>query len=91
MPGVLKVAKRGGGFERFSSKKLESSVEKALGYKKMDVKLAKMITREVKRRLSKRHTTQPVPVEEVKQVTYKVMVEMKLKHVARYYLIYRYL
>lgn len=91
MPGVLKVEKRGGGVERFSSKKLESSIKRALGYKKMDVKLARVISREVRRRLAKRHKTKPVPVEELKQVTYQVMVEMRLKSVARYYLIYRYL
>lgn len=91
MQRVLKVVKRDGGVERFSSKKLESSIERALGYKKIDVKLAKIIAREARKRISKRHTRQPVPVEEVKQVTYQVMAEMKLKHVARYYLIYRYL
>lgn len=91
MPKTLKVAKRGGKTERFSSSKLESSLRKALGYKKVDVKLAKIIAKEVRARLAKRHKSQPVPVEEIKQVTYQVMCEMKLKAVARYYMIYRYL
>jgi len=91
VPNVLKVEKRGGGVERFSSAKLESSVRKALGYKKVEGKLAKLIVREVAKRLRKRHKIVPVPVEEIKQVTYRVMVDMDLKSVARYYLIYRYL
>lgn len=91
MAKLLRVLKRDGGLEKFSSKKLESSIERALGYKMMDLKAAKMIAREVKRRIAKRHKSRPVPIEEIKQVTYAVMVEMKMKHVARYYLIYRYL
>lgn len=91
MPQVLKVIKRGGHLEKFSSKKLESSIRKALGHKKIDEKLAKIIAAEVRKRIAKRHKTKPVPVEEIKQITYSVMVDMKLKQVARYYLIYRYL
>lgn len=91
MPKVLKVLKRDGKLERFSSKKLEYSVRKALGHKKMDQKLTRIVVREVAKRLAKRHKQKPVPVEELKLVTYKVMVEMNMKPAARYYLIYRYL
>lgn len=91
MPRALKVEKRSGGIERFSSKKLEGSLERALGHKKVDVKLAKLIVREVKRRLAGRHKKMPVPTEEIKMTTYQVMLEMRLKRVAKYYLKYRYM
>lgn len=91
MPTTLKVKKRDGELEIFNSKKLEGSILRALGHKPINEKLARLIALEVKERLAKRHKKQPVPVEEVKQTTYKVMTEMRLKPVGKFYMLYRYL
>lgn len=91
MPYTLKVHKRDGGLEIFSSKKLEGSILKVLGNREINKKLAKLIALEVRERLEKRHKSKPIPSDEIKQATYKVMLEMKLKPVAKFYLLYRYL
>lgn len=91
MPATLKVKKRDGGLEMFSSKKLEGSILKVLGRKGANEKLARIIAVEVRERLARRHKSKPIPSDEVKQVTYKVMNEMHLKPVAKFYLLYRYL
>ena len=91
MPKTLKVKKRDGELELFNSRKLESSLLKALGHKPINEKLARLIASEVRERLVKRHGSKPIPSESIKQTAYKVMVEMKLKPVGKFYLIYRYL
>jgi 2-phosphoglycerate kinase len=91
VPTTLKVNKRDGGLEIFSLKKLENSILKALDHKGANKKLARIIALEVRERLAKRHKKRPIPSDEIKQVTYKVMVEMNLKPVAKFYLLYRYL
>lgn len=91
MQKSLRVMKRDGTVEKFSSQKIFKSISKSLketGYK--NKKLAAKLTKHAVSLLTKRYKGEVVPVESIKETVEFVLVKNKLPQVAKRYALYRY-
>ena len=89
---LKKVVKRDGRIENFDPHKIFKSIRKSFSETGLeDGKKCEQLTKQVIKLLGKKYKNKSVPVENIKEDIEYILIKNKLPHVAKSYILYRYM